>query len=166
MLKMFSSISEIDFRQLMDVYAETNYLSGAQEYSTKPENLQLLYAEQDFYVFLQAFFRLKCAASAAWTVSDVYVAAVRLEPYRDGLIVEALETMPSERRKGFGYALLQGLIDSLSASGTGKIYSHIDKCNIASLRLHEKCGFSIVSHDAVYVDGTYHPDSYTLCLEY
>lgn len=162
----FSSISEMDFRHLMNVYEESNSLSGARDYPKEPANLQIIYAEQDFYAFLQLFFRTPDASYHIWSVQGAYVAAVRLEPYDDGFIVEALETAPLERRKGYAKLLMRTVIESLSAHGNGRLYSHIDKENVVSLRLHEKCGFSVIANDAVYVDGSHHADSYTLCLEY
>ena len=52
MLKWFRSVSQLDFRQLMDVYEETNQFTGSQDYPREPKNLQILFAEQDFYAFL------------------------------------------------------------------------------------------------------------------
>jgi len=75
--------------------------------------------------------------------SGRYVSALRLEPYRDGLLLEALETAPEQRRKGFAAALIRAVQCFLE--GKTKLYSHVDKRNLSSLKVHEKCGFRIVS---------------------
>jgi ribosomal protein S18 acetylase RimI-like enzyme len=85
-----------------------------------------------------------------------------LEPYRDGLLVEALETAPGYRRRGYAEALLRQVLGSFAGK---KIYSHVDKTNIPSLRLHEKCGFSRISECAAYIDGSINSRACTLCYE-
>ena len=165
MLKVISSLSDIDFRQLMNVYEQTNCLTAKREYPKLSENLQILYSEQDFYGFLELFFRTKNAEYCIWLVDGVYTSAVRVEPYQDGFILEALETALPERRKGYAKVLLQNVIVYLSSKGKGKLYSHVEKTNVASLKLHQECGFCIIADEAIYIDGTYHMDSYTLCLE-
>ena len=91
---------------------------------------------------------------------------MRLEPYEDGLLIEALETRPDCRRKGYATDLINATISYLRAGGPYKIYSHVQKDNGASLLVHYKCGFSILSENAMYIDGTYHNDAFTLVYKF
>lgn len=162
MLKVFDRYEDIDFRQLMNVYAQLNYTEGKVKYPKLFENLQILYAEQDFFDFLQSFLAIKNAKYFVWVQHGRYVAALRMEPYMDGYLLEAVETMPDVRRRGHATNLINAAISYMRDTSPGKIYSHVENDNEASLLVHHKCGFVILSEDAVYIDGTYHNNAYTL----
>lgn len=149
MLKLFYAMSELDTEQLLAVYKEN--LRNELEF--------LSYLREDFFCQPDAVY-------AVWTDDSNYKSAVRLERYRDGLLLHALETVPEERRKGFAYALLSELLVHLSAANYNFVYSHVEKRNRLSLMLHKKCGFSIILDSATYLDGTVTQNSYTLkiCL--
>ena len=53
-------------------------------------------------------------------------------------------------------------INMLGIREPGVYYSHVDKRNTPSLRLHEKLGFEISLDHAVYVDGSVYSSSVTL----
>ena len=91
--------------------------------------------------------------------NDVYFSALRLEPYEDGLLLEALETAPAHRRKGYA----EKLIRAVQAEFLQKIYSHVSKKNTASLAVHQKCGFRQVLDYAKYIDGSVVRSAVTLC---
>ena len=130
----------------------------------EPEMRQIQLAEEDFYRYLsQVFFRSSGAVYAVWEENGRYVSALRLEPYRDGLLLEALETAPEQRRKGFAAALIRAVQCFLE--GKTKLYSHVDKRNLSSLKVHEKCGFRRVADFAVCVDGSVNQKMYTLCWD-
>lgn len=164
MLKIIRSLSKLDFRQLMDVYLEGNEMCGRSRYQRYSRNLQLLYAEQDFYTYLRDFFRIPNAFYAVWIDGMRYVSALRLEEYADGLLLTALETMPSERKKGYATHLISAVLDYLGRDGNYRVYSHVKKDNTASVSIHLSCGFQIIADEAVYLDGTCRTDSYTLCI--
>ena len=65
--------------------------------------------------------------------------------YNLGNYIEALETHPEYRKKGYGAKLLLQVLDLLKETGGFKICDCIRKENIASLDNHKKCGFEIVS---------------------
>ena len=162
MLRVFERYDEIDFRQLMDVYSQWNQENGANLYPKMERNVQKLYSEQDFYGFLQSFFKVRGAMYFVWIAEGRYVAALRVEPYQDGFLLEGLETLPEERRKGYASCLVCAAIKYLHGRSCDRIYSHVRKDNLPSFELHDKCGFHIYKDDAVYIDGTYCTDSYTL----
>ncbi len=152
MLYIAKSLNDLDFRALMDIYEEGNAEKG-----------DILQAEQDFYQYLrQVFFKTEGAYYCLWQVDGIFVSALRLEPFMDGLLLEALETAPGKRRMGYATALIQAV---LSHTGAEKIYAHVHKRNLPSLKTHRKCGFEIVSEVARYIDGSVNTNSYTMCME-
>ena len=161
MLYIARSMRELNFAALMEVYIEGNRENAAENYPDLPEGQGLLQAEQSFYQYLREdFFRVPGAYYAIWQEAGRYVSALRLEPYRDGLLLEALETAPEQRRKGYAEVLIRAALP-----GQGKVYSHVHKRNIPSLRIHEKCGFRRISEQAVYIDGSVNDRCCTMCRD-
>ena len=158
MLLIMKRLEELDFSALMDVYIEGN-LEKAEEYGDGG----LLRAEREFRDYLREdFFRQRDAFYAVWEEKGRYVSALRLEPYQDGLLLEALETAPQHRRKGYAVKLVQA---ALKHAGNIKIYSHVSRKNTASLRTHEKCGFRKILDHAVYADGSVNDRCCTLLAD-
>lgn len=155
MLRLFYQIKDLNFGKLMTLYWESNSLNAQELYSDLDRNTAILRAEEDFYRYLQEdFFRIPNAAYAVWEENGVYITALRLEPYQDGLLLEALETHPEYRNKGFAKRLIRGVLQHLEKQGSTVVYSHISKRNTASLKTHLSCGFQRVSEQAVYIDGS------------
>ena len=147
MLLIMKRLEELDFSALMDVYIEGN-LEKAEEYG----DAGLLRAEREFYDYLREdFFRQKGAFYAVWKVSGRYVSALRLEPYKDGWLLEALETAPDHRKLGHAKALMGAVLDMM---GEAIIYSHVSRRNEASLKTHFACGFAKHLDHVVYLDGS------------
>lgn len=162
MLILATKLHEISFAGLMAVYEEGNRENGALMHPELPENQQILNAEQSFYQYLQeSFFPTKGAVYAIWEEGSIYISALRLEPYEDGLLLEALETAPAYRRKGYA----EKLIRAVQKNFPQKIYSHVSKRNAASLAVHEKCGFCQILDHARYIDGSVARNAVTLCYE-
>lgn len=163
MLIVANKLNELAFGKLMEVYTEDNLENGRDLWPEEPESRQIALAEQEFYQYLQqVFFKTNGAKYLIWEEKGRYVSALRLEPYRDGLLLEALETAPSYRRKGCAAKLVQA---ALAYAGNVKIYSHVGKKNTASFRTHEKCGFVRILDYAVYADGSVNDRCCTLCHE-
>ncbi|MGM9588748.1 MAG: GNAT family N-acetyltransferase [Faecousia sp.] len=154
MLIWATSLRQLRFGELMEVYAESN-LEKAGDWPDLPRGFALQLAEQDFRQYLdEVFFRTPGAVCALWEVEGKYVSALRLEPYKDGLLLEALETDPSQRKKGYAVSLIRAVQQHLTDQGAVKLYSHVNKRNEASLKTHEKCGFRVISDHAVYINGS------------
>lgn len=157
MLLLAVRIQDLSFGKLMSVYIEGNQ-EKAEEFPDPAEGL--LQAEQDFYQYLkQVFFPVDSAFYAVWVENEVYCSALRMEPYKDGLLLEALETAPELRRRGYASKLIHAVLDQL---GDTKVYSHVSKTNEASLAVHARCGFRKVLDHAVYLDGSVRQNVYTL----
>ena len=163
MLLIARKFGDLSFAKLMDVYTESCRENGREFWSKEPPERQLALAEQDFYDYLtRSFFPFEGAVYAIWTHGNRYVSALRLEPYRDGLLLEALETAPDFRRRGYARDLILAVRAYFSDV---KIYSHVGKRNAPSLKTHEACGFRRVLDYAVYIDGSVDDRCCTMCLE-
>ncbi len=161
MIVIFEKLKDLDFRQLMDVYEESNLKSGHEMYREDTEPLQLLRAEQSFYQYLsECFFSVSGAKYAVWVEEDRYMSALRIEPYQDGLLVEGLETRPDMRNRGYAKKLLASVVASV---GEIPMYSHVEKKNEASVRTHLSCGFHCFLEYAIYVDGSVSQNCFTFC---
>jgi ribosomal protein S18 acetylase RimI-like enzyme len=145
----------------MEVYRQTNQKNAAEEYAYMETEQGILEAEQDHYAFLSEFFRLPQTFLALWVSEGVYKAALRVEPYADGVLIEGVETAPDSRGKGFGTLVLKNTLNYLVANGADKVYSHIAKDNLASINLHEACGFRKLTDYAIFVDGSVDQRSFT-----
>lgn len=152
MLKIITSMKELNFSALMEVYIEGNQKDGKDNWPDSPSGLQLQLAEQAAHQYLrECFFTTPGAVYYVWTEGERYISALRLEPYRDGFLLEALETAPAMRQQGYAVRLIRAVLAERSGE---KIYSHIHKRNTASIAAHESCGFHRVRDMAVYADGS------------
>ncbi len=162
MLILARSMGSLRFGELAQVY-EQSLKEAASDYSRYPSGLAMQMAELDFRQYLQeVFFPTEGALCALWEVNGHYVSALRLEPYRDGLLLEGLETAPEQRHRGYGAALIQAVLGTLPC---GKVYSHVRKANAISRKTHEKCGFRQISDSAAYIDGSVDRRCCTLVYE-
>ena len=160
MLLLATKLQELNFSQLMAVYEDGNRENGELFFPDLSEGQQMIRAEQSFYEYLrEGFFSVPGAVYALWVEDGNYVSALRLEPYEDGLLLEALETAPTQRRKGYAEQLMR----AVQAQFPEKIYSHVSKRNVASLAVHEKCGFRQVLDYAKYIDGSISRSALTFC---
>lgn len=134
MIVVATSMNQLNLSQLAAVYQESC------QHSEKWEMFDYL---------RECFFP---AGGAVYCLSEgsVYVSALRLEPYRDGSLLTALETAPEHRGRGYAQKLLMGVMEQVD----GKIYSHIDNRNRASLAVHKACGFEKILDYAAYLDGS------------
>lgn len=159
MLVLADKLNKLNFAQLMEVYAEGNEENGEDMWPELNREQRLLRAEQAFYQYLaEVFFPVPGAVYAIWEENGTYVSALRLEPYEDGLLLEALETAPQYRCRGYGEKLIRAVQDAFPQ----KIYSHVSKRNVPSLAIHKKCGFQQVLDYAKYIDGSVARNAVTL----
>ena len=165
MLKIFHSFQDADIGKLVAVYEQSNIESGALNYPNFLSNLQILYAEQDMYAYLKLFFKQPQSFYAIWDVEGEYMAALRVEPYDDGVIFAGLETKPAARGNGYATNLVRTTVQHCGNIGIHKIYSHVDKKNTISLAVHRACGFERIGETAAYVDKSIVPSSCTLYIK-
>ena len=167
MLKIYVHLGEIDFTKLMDVYYEGNCENAKDRYPNDDINLGILKTEQDFYQYLrEVFFHEEGAVCAVWEEKGMYISALRLEPYADGVLLAALETHPEFRRNGYAKKLIEAVLLELKDKDVTVVYSHINKRNVASLQTHISCGFQRISEQATYIDGSVTRTSCTMAFRF
>ena len=155
MLSVYHRLQDLDFTQLMGIYSEGNKENAVDQYAGYDLNVAILNVEQDFYCYLKdVFFLTPGAFYAVWQERGIYFSALRMEPYRDGLLLEALETHPERRKRGYAKKLISAVLEQLKDKNIPMVYAHIHKRNLASLRTHLSCGFSRISELAIYIDGS------------
>lgn len=165
MMKTIKNIHALDFFALTQVYEGSLDADGKKHYRQLSEYEQRRRAEEDFYEYLLGtFFVDKKNTMFVWEDRARYVSALRLERFKDGYLLTGLETMPSERRKGFAKKLLQEVVDYLREHNSKILYSHVEKSNHASLAVHKFAGFEVFANNAVYLDGSVTDSAYTLRL--
>lgn len=150
MLLRITNRSELDDRKLMDVYAESNLENTAffcpEETDKKAAVSQV---ESGFLQFLENEF-FTWVKATCWVLErdGVWVSALRTSVVQDGVYyLEALETRPDCRKKGYGSGLLSAVLEEMKSEGAFRLCDCVDKKNTASLKTHEKCGFRIVSEE-------------------
>lgn len=166
MLVVIRSVRELRFGELMAVYEQSNLEMGRRLWPQETRDRQFALAEQDFFDYLrQCFFTLPGSVYCLWQEDGHYVSALRLEPWKDGLLLTGLETTPSRRKKGYACKLVRGVQAYLARQGTVRLYSHISKCNEASIGVHMKCGFRKLFDYAAYNDGSTDRKAWTYIYE-
>ena len=144
MLTVAKSMGQLRFSQLAEVY-ETETLE----------------AEQALYDFLRHDFFLN-GICCLWEEKGRYVAVLRLQPWKDGWLLDGLQTHRDHRRKGYAKALV---LASLENVNTQKVYVHIQRQNAASIALHTACGFYKILPYATYSDGSVYHSADTYLYE-
>lgn len=148
MLHKITSSGELDGRKLMDIYAESNAENAEDFFPEETDRAEALRkTEAGFLDFLKNEF-LACPGNACWVLEEngIWCSTLRTSRIRPGLYyLEALETRPDCRKNGCASRLLSGVLESLKAEGPFRLCACVNKKNTASLKTHEKCGFSIVS---------------------
>ncbi len=148
-----TKLKQLDFRKLMEVYAESNLRTAAERYPDLPQGLGVMQIEQEIHQYLSQSFFAGGGFYCVWGEGE-YLAALRMEPYEQGLLLTSLETRPAYRNRGIATALItQSLAYCIDRFGC-PVYSHVAKDNLASMAAHLRCGFRLHKDWAVYLDGS------------
>ena len=168
MLIKISEFQNLDARKLMDIYSESNYENTDYFYPDEADkDVAVRKVEDGFLDFLKNnFFGHTGACYCVLEEDGVWVSALRISRIQRGLYyLEALETRPDQRGKGYASLLLSGVVDALKKDGPFRLCDCVSKKNNASLKTHEKCGFQIVSAEGYdYLQGE--ADDHDFGLEY
>ena len=148
MLLRITKYCDLDERKLMDVYAESNYENTEYFFpdeSNKETAVQKV--EAGFMSYLKdEFYSLNEATYWILEGNGIWCSALRTCKILNGpYYLEALETRPDLRGKGYATKLLSGVLDALEKDGSFRLCDCVSKKNAVSLKTHEKCGFHIVS---------------------
>ena len=154
MLIKLTELQDTDISRLMAIYIEGNRENAAWFYPELPEAEGIRRAEQDFVTFLRAdFFTRAGSVYYVWEEAGQWVAALRLERTADGYYLEALETRPDQRRKGYGAGLLRAACRDLEREGPIRMRDCVRKTNESSLRTHLAAGFCVDQDPAIEYPG-------------
>lgn len=130
----------------MDIYEESNWenLSMAESDIDEKSDKNILYqkvrgAHTDY--LKNDFLKSGKNYMAILIDEKSYLSALRLYDEGKFFLLEALETNPNFRRKGYGEKLLSKVLDNLA--NREEIRSEVGKNNEKSLKLHKKLGFKI-----------------------
>ena len=143
-MRRVTELGAREFRKLMDIYAEGNRENAEYFYPELPLADGVAREEQKFAKMLRESFL--CKAENELYVLETegrWVAALRLTRMDGFYYLEALETKPDQRKKGYGKALLTALCKELAARGPVVVRDCVGKRNEASLRTHLSAGFVI-----------------------
>ena len=150
MLLKIEKYCDLNKRKLMDIYAESNFENTDYFFPDESDKeTAVRKVEESFLDFLKNEFFLQNEA-AYWVLEEngVWYSALRTCKVLNGpYYLEALETRPDFRGKGYATQLLSNILDVLKKDGPFRICDCVSKKNTVSLRVHEKCGFQIVSEN-------------------
>lgn len=146
MLNICKEFPNLNITELLAVCQESIEEAAEQEATSK------LQAEDAFIDYLRnVFFYDRESYYAVLVKDDTYVSAMRIEAHLDGWLLSGLETHPEHRGAGYAGELINQVLLQLC---DGPVYVHIHKKNTASLAVHRRCGFEILSDYGKLLDGT------------
>ena len=135
MLNLVAQVDENAVFQLMSLYSES--MKKIKKHFTSDAEMCEAYAS-----FLQDFVKNPKQLILVEVSDDEWVSALRaIETMEGHWFLEAVETKPEKRKKGFGKNLLYHTIDYLKNIGMKELTCTISKNNLKSQALHKKCGF-------------------------
>ena len=141
MLNLVTQIDENAISRLLSVYSES--MNEMKIHFANDAEMCGAYAS-----FLRDFVKNPKQLILVEVSDDEWVSALRaIETTEGHWFLEAVETKPNKRKKGFGKDLLLHTIDYLKNRGMTEITCTISHNNHKSQALHGKCGF-IPTNDA------------------
>jgi len=154
-----NEITKLNFDMFAALHAKQLEAARKRDYSHLSAADGLVRAGQDYYEYLRdVFFGQVHGVIYIFEADGSYVSAVCFEPYRDGVLLDSLITGSDHRRKGYAEKLLSCALKQFCGR---PVYSHIHERNTASVRLHEKLGFTCIYAYAHMLDGTVRSDHFT-----
>lgn len=153
-LLVFKDFESVDAEQFLNIYKESS-ADNAQKWFPELEKAEALKEyENGFLGFMKNDFF--SGGGLLFIIADCgcYVSALRLyEKAPAEYYLEALETNPDCRKKGYGREVLLQLQRYLKNHSKSYILTaHVEKTNIPSLKAHKSAGFEITA-DYVIEDG-------------
>lgn len=147
MIIKLNQLSDVQAQLLMPVYRESNR-QNVPHFFPEVTDIEkgLALVEEAYRQWLREdFFEKDNTACYVWEEEGVWLSSLRLHEVGDReYFVEALETHPDYRRQGHAEKLLKGMIKALSKTGAVRIHSYTSLKNVASQKIHQKCGFKEV----------------------
>lgn len=148
MLLEFEAPEGLDPARLMEIYREGNEENADCLYPDLADKAEAVRrVEADFQDYLRRdFFSREGSHYLILEDNGLWVSALRLSCVEEGLwYLEALETRPDCRRRGYGAKILTEALEYLKGKGPFRLCDCVSKRNVPSLKTHEKCGFSVAA---------------------
>lgn len=144
MLIEVKKLSDKDAMLLMAIYKESNKKNIPcffPEIQSEEEGLRLV--EEKYSEWLRDdFLKSKNTFCYVWEENHIWVSSLRFHCIESKMyFIEALETHPEYRRKGYAEKLINSIIDKLKRDGDFDIRSYTSISNEASRKTHNRCGF-------------------------
>lgn len=145
MLIKVKELSDKEAKLLMEVYRESNkenIFCFFPEVQNAEQGLRMV--EKSYIQWLcHEFFKKENAFCYVWKEKGVWISALRIHYIGSNLYyIEALETHPEYRKKGYAEKLINAIVDILKENEFFEIRSYTSIKNIASQKTHKKCGFT------------------------
>ena len=146
MIEIVKKINSEVINNLFEIYAESmqeTLQSG--NYKSKQDMLG------DYQLFLKEFISKPNQLVIVEIQNGVWVSGLRaIETKPSHWHIEAVETRPDSRQKGYGKKLLKNTLEYLTTRGMKSADCCIAKSNIASQTLHTNCGFVCTNKSPIY----------------
>lgn len=166
MIRIIDSLQQLDFFKLTELYSEDIEHDRWIYYPHLEYFEGIRQTEMGLYAYLRdCFFTENKGYFILNEEQRDYVSGVRFEPYRDGLLLNALMTAPSYRGMGYASMLLTYAFSHIDVACNGPVYSHVYMKNLPSVYLHEKFGFRKMLDYAILLDGSVRTDHITYIKE-
>ena len=139
------------YQLVHEIYIEGSMENAREKYPDAADLSTAIKEEEASFVdFLQDFFSHPENAYYVLEEDHMPVSAARLSKIDNFYYLEALETSPNYRKKGYASRLLTEIISFLHKQGSVDIRDCVSKTNTASLATHKKCGFQIAEENGIY----------------
>lgn len=146
MIKILKNVDDEMVENLYEIYSESmEEILHHSNYGSREKMIA------DYKNFLQAFIAKDNQLVIVENYKGVWVSglrAIKTSPVH--WHIEAVETRPDCRQRGYGKLLMQHTIEYLSNTGMKSMDCAIAKNNIASQKLHEKVGFVCSNKSPIY----------------
>lgn len=143
LLEVITTVDEDTVNRLLEVYRESM--------DDLAENFESRAAmEREYGAFLKEFVQTPGQMLLAEQGQGRWVSALRAVEVQTGRwYLEAVETNPRDRGKGWGKALLIHTVQELERRGAWELFSLIHPDNGPSIAAHEAAGFSATGREPV-----------------
>lgn len=151
MLIEFNEMNENEvYRMVHEVYIEGSYENAKEKYPNLEDLSEAIREEEQCFMgFLKRFLEKEQNKYYVYEVDGAWVSALRLTKLDGFYYMEALETAPEYRQKGYAAKMIDEVISLLRGRGAVIIRSNVSKSNQPSLATHEKCGFRIERENGI-----------------
>lgn len=167
MLLTITRFEELNTRALMDLYREGNLENTEYFYPGMDRERALELVERGFLDFLRTDFFNGVNRYYILESECRWVSALRLNRVREGFwYLEALETHPDFRRRGYATRLLGDVLEDLKREGPFTVCDCVHKENGPSVATHRRAGFVIAGDGVDYLRGTTDEEEYGMRYDY